>query len=219
VPAPARDHTRLVTWGADVEAFRPERRSEEVRRSLGIPESAVAVLFSGSFRPWHGVEVFEAAARRLADREDLYFVLAGGDRRGEGQGYRGRRLGSVPYAEMPDVVAACDVGVAPYDTAKLASLRLGFYWSPLKIFEYMAAGLPTVTIRVAPLTTLVREEREGVFFAEGDAASLADAVASLAGNAETRRRLGRSARERVVARYSWAVHCEQLEGVLREIAA
>jgi glycosyltransferase involved in cell wall biosynthesis len=219
VPAPVRHHTRLVTWGADVEAFRPERRSEEVRRSLGIPENAVAVLFSGSFRPWHGVEVFEAAARRLADREDLYFVLAGGDRRGEGQGYRGRRLGSVPYAEMPDVVAACDVGVAPYDTAKLASLRLGFYWSPLKIFEYMAAGLPTVTIRVAPLTTLVREEREGVFFAEGDAASLADAVASLAGNAETRRRLGRSARERVVARYSWAVHCEQLEGVLREIAA
>jgi len=219
VPEAARDHTRLVTWGADVEAFRPDRRSEATRRSLGVPEGAVAVLFSGSFRPWHGVRVFESAARRLQPREDLYFVLAGGDRSGEGEGYRGRRLGSVPYAEMPDIVAACDVGVAPYDTSRLGQLRLGFYWSPLKIFEYMAAGLPTVTIPVAPLTGIVREDREGAFFAEGDAASLADTLEALAGDPARRARLGRSARERVVERYSWAVHCEQLEGVLREIAA
>jgi len=219
VPEAVRDRTRLVTWGADVEAFRPERRSEERRRALGIPEGAVAVLFSGSFRPWHGVDVFEAAARRLADRRDLYFVLAGGDRRGEGDGYRGRRLGSVPYAEMPEVVAACDVGVAPYQTRRLRQLQLGFFWSPLKIFEYMASGLPTVTIPVSPLTTLVRADREGAFFDEGDPGSLADTLARLAADPERRARLGRSARERVVARYSWAVHCEQLEDVLREIAA
>jgi glycosyltransferase involved in cell wall biosynthesis len=219
VPEAARDHTRLVTWGADVEAFRPERRSQAVRRSLGIPEGAVAVLFSGSFRPWHGVELFEAAARRLSAHQDLYFVLAGGDRSGAGQGYRGRRLGCVPYAEMPDIVAACDLGVAPYDTSRLGQLRLGFYWSPLKIFEYMAAGLPTVTIRVAPLTSIVREDLEGAFFDEGDAASLADALLKLARDPVRRERLGHGARARVVERYSWAVHCEQLEGVLREIAA
>jgi glycosyltransferase involved in cell wall biosynthesis len=207
-----------VTWGANVDAFSPARRREEVRRGLGIPAGAVAVLFSGSFRPWHGVHVLEAAARSLRARADLFFVLAGGGAPGVPDGYAGRRLGTVPYAEMPDVVAAADVGVAPYDPARLRQLALGFYWSPLKIFEYMASGLPTVTIPRPPLTEIVREGREGLHAREGDAQALAAALVRLADDAAWRRRLGASARERVVERYSWARHCEQLEGVLARIA-
>ncbi len=176
------------------------------------------MLFSGSFRPWHGVHVLEEAARRLRDREDLFFVLAGGREAGPATGYRGRRLGAVPYAAMPEVVAACDVGVAPYDTARLAQLKLGFYWSPLKIFEYMASGLPTVTIPRPPLTEIVREGEEGLHVPEADPAALAAALAQLAAEPVTRARMGRSARARVVERYSWARHCEKLEAVLRRIA-
>jgi glycosyltransferase involved in cell wall biosynthesis len=124
----------------------------------------------------------------------------------------------VPYAEMPEVVAAADVGVAPYDPARLRQLRLGFYWSPLKIFEYMASGLPTVTIAREPLTEIVRDGQEGLHVREGDASSLAAALARLADDAELRRRLGESARQRVVERYSWAAHCAQLERVLTRIA-
>jgi glycosyltransferase involved in cell wall biosynthesis len=217
VPEFARGKTEIVTWGANVDAFRPELRSDSVRRRLGVPEGARVVLFSGSFRPWHGVQVFEDAARRLA-RGDLYFLLIGGPDAGPGRGYAGRRLGTVAYDTMPELVAAADMGVAPYDTSRLGQLALGFYWSPLKIFEYMAAGLPTITIARAPLTEIVREGREGVFFREGDAEDLARAIASLADAPSERAALGQSARERVVARYSWAVHCAQLEGVLQRIA-
>jgi glycosyltransferase involved in cell wall biosynthesis len=179
----------------------------------------VAVLFTGSFRPWHGVHVLEEAARRLSAREDLFFVLIGGDRAGAGEGFRGRRLGSVPYEDMPALVASADVGVAPYDPARLRQLELGFYWSPLKIFEYMASGLPTVTIERAPLTEIVRAGEEGLHVPAGDPAALADAIARLAGDAAARQRMGASARARVVERYSWARHCEQLEAVLARIAA
>ncbi|MBI3932560.1 MAG: glycosyltransferase family 4 protein [Acidobacteria bacterium] len=219
VPEFARGKTETVTWGANVEAFRPERRSAETRRAWGVPEGAVVVLFSGSFRPWHGVHLFEAAARTLAHRPDLFFLLAGGPRSGLAAGYRGRHLGAVLYESMPAVVGAADVGVAPYDTARLAQLRLGFYWSPLKVFEYMATGLPTVTIPRFPLTEIVRDGDEGLHFREGDARDLARTIERLAGEAGLRERLGRSARQRVVARYSWARHCEQLEGVLRRIAS
>ena len=68
VPTSARARTEIVTWGANVELFSPARRSEEARRGLGVPPGAVAVLFSGSFRPWHGVHVFEAAAGLLRER-------------------------------------------------------------------------------------------------------------------------------------------------------
>lgn len=219
VPEFARAKTATVTWGADVDAFHPGRRDEALRAAWGVPAGAVVVLFSGSFRPWHGVHVLEEAARRLRARDDVYFVLAGGDREGIAADYRGRRLGSVPYERMPEVVASADLGVAPYDTARLAQLRLGFFWSPLKIFEYMASGLPTLTIPRTPLTEIVREGQEGRHFAEADPAALADAIAALAADAAGRRRMGAAARTRVVEHYSWARHCEQLEGVLRRMVA
>lgn len=219
VPEFARAKTVTVTWGANVTAFDPARRSDAVRRELGIPTGAVAVLFSGSFRPWHGVHVFEAAARALFPRKDLFFVLAGGDRRGPGDGYRGVRLGTQAYERMPDITAAADVGVAPYDTARLGQLSLGFYWSPLKIFEYMASGVPTVTIPRVPLTEIVRDGREGLHFREADAADLARQIGRLAEDPALRAALGAAARERVVERYSWARHCETLEAVLARIAA
>lgn len=219
VPAFARDKTVTVTWGANVESFDPARRHSAVREALGIPRGAVAVLFSGSFRPWHGVHVFEAAARLLAAREDVFFVLAGGETRGPGAGYRGVRLGTQPYARMPEITAAADIGVAPYDTARLGQLSLGFYWSPLKIFEYMASGVPTLTIPRPPLTEIVRDGQEGLHFREADPADLARQIARLADDEALRAQLGRGARSRVVEHYSWARHCETLEGVLARIAA
>jgi glycosyltransferase involved in cell wall biosynthesis len=219
VPAFARARTHEVTWGANVEAFHPGRRRPALRRELGVPEGAVVVLFSGSFRPWHGVHVLEQAARRLAGEPGLFFLLVGGGHAAEGQGYRGRRLGAVPYERMPEIVASADIGVAPYDTARLRQLRLGFYWSPLKVFEYMASGLPTVTIPRAPLSEVVREGEEGLHFREADAADLARALRTLAADGERRARMGARARARVAERYSWAKHCEQLEAVLRGLVA
>ncbi len=219
VPVSARAKTRRVTWGADVEAFHPQRRSDALRALLGVPAHGTAVVFAGSFRPWHGVHVLEEAARRLAHRPDIVFLLAGGDRAAAGDGYHGRRLGRLPYARMPELLASADVGVAPYDTARLRQLALGFYWSPLKVFEYMASGLPTVTIAREPLTDVVRAGREGLHVPEGDAPALAAAIERLAGDPAGRARLGASARARVVELYSWERHCRQLEALLRELAA
>ncbi len=219
VPGFARDKTTLVTWGANVDAFKPERRSAAFRRGLGLGDDAVVFLFAGSFRPWHGVHVVEAAARRLKHRADLYFLLVGSPDSSTDTGYRGRRLGRVAYEKMPEVVASADVGVAPYDTARLAQLRLGFYWSPLKVFEAMASGLPVVTIPRPPLTEIVRDGQEGLFFREADPAALAETLVRLADDPALRARLGRSGRARVVERYSWAKHCEELERVLLRTAA
>ncbi len=219
VPAFARARTEIVTWGANVDAFRPDRRSEAFRKRLGVPAGAKLVLFSGSFRPWHGVHVFERAARLLKRREDLFFLLVGGPDASQDAGYRGRRLGRVAYEGMPEVVASADIATAPYDTARMPELRLGFFWSPLKVFEAMAAGLPVVTIPRPPLTDIVRDGQEGLFFAEGDAGSLARAIERLADEPGLAGRLGACGRSRVVERYSWARHCEQLESVLQRIAA
>ena len=65
---------------------------------------------------------------------------------------------------MPACLAAADIGVAPFDVDAHAPLALGFYWSPLKIFEYMAAGLPVVAPAVDRIPSLVAHEREGLLY-------------------------------------------------------
>jgi glycosyltransferase involved in cell wall biosynthesis len=218
VPEFAREKTHMVTWGADVEAFRPERRSEARRASWGASAETCVVLFSGSHRPWHGVHTLLAAAGLLRERNDIVFILAGGDRAGEAGDFRGRFLGSVPYPEMPEVTASGDLSVAPYDRSKLRSLELGFFWSPLKIFEAMASGVPVITLDLEPLRAIVRAGREGVFFSENDPRDLARVIGELASDRGRRLEMGRNARARAPL-FSWAAHAAQIESILLGLKA
>jgi glycosyltransferase involved in cell wall biosynthesis len=83
----------------------------------------------------------------------------------------------------------------------------------------MAGGLPVITIPCPPLTAIVRAGEEGLHVKEADPGALADAIAGLAADGARRAAMGKRARARVVERYSWACHCEQLERVLARIAA
>lgn len=213
IPAFARSKTHTVTWGANVETFHPGRRSEARRRAWGAQPQTCVVLFSGSHRPWHGVETLLAAARSLKGRDDVSFVLAGGEHAGAATDFRGRHLGRVPYADMPEVTASADISVAPYDRSRLRSLELGFFWSPLKIFEALASGVPIITLDLPPLNQIVRAEQEGAFFKENDPADLARAILSLATEPDRRRRMGERARERAPL-FSWAAHAAQVETIL-----
>lgn len=222
-----------LPWGANTDLFDPARLDRRAvaaaRTSLGIPPSdqARVVAFSGSFRAWHGVErLLDALQLLLPARADLWALLIGdGEERPalmervRGWGDLGRRVvftGRVPYADVPRHLALADLGVAPFEPARHAALRhFGFYWSPLKIFEYGAMGLPTVCPAIPPLDTIVREGREGRLYPAGDAAALAAAIGALLDDEAGRRAMGRAARARIDHDYSWAAHCRGLDEILR----
>jgi len=100
--------------------------------------------------------------------------------------------------------------VAPFDGGAHGPLSLGFYWSPLKMFEYMAAGLPVVAPAVDRIPTLVAHEREGILYDPAVPGSLAAALVRLADDPALRARLGAAARARAENQYSWAAHCRTL---------
>ena len=231
-PGVPRDRIVAVNWGANIDRFHPGLRTERaaavaaLRAQYGIPTGATVVAFVGSFRAWHGAERFVRAALTLIPQQpDLYFLAVGGGPElapvqalAAGLGADARRLiftGPQPHERVPLLLALADIGVAPFVPAAYAPLRtFGFYWSPLKIFEYMAMGLPVILPAIPPLDTIVRDGQEGLLYPKGDDAALTAAIRRLAGAADLRAALGTAARARVVAHYSWAAHCAQLETIL-----
>lgn len=90
-----------------------------------------------------------------------------------------------------------DVGVAPYPTFD------GFYFSPLKVYEYMAAGLPVVASRVGDLSELIQDGVDGFLVPPGDPAALAAALDRLRSDRGLRTRMGSAARLKVLRSHTW----------------
>lgn len=212
-----------LEWGADTSRFHPGARG---RVAFARRPDEVVAVFAGAFRTWHGAGRLVDAVRTLRARGEqrLSAVLIGDGPEFErvkraADGVPGVRLtGEVAHEDMPANVAACDIGVAPFDVSAHAPLALGFYWSPLKVFEYMAAGLPVVAPRITRLEAIVRDGEEAVLYDPGDANGLADALARLL-EAALRARLGAAGRARVVSQFSWAAHCARLDQALRKACA
>jgi alpha-maltose-1-phosphate synthase len=208
-----------LEWGADTDRFHPGAPG-------GIPfarPAATVAVFAGAFRSWHGAVHLAAALRdlRVRGRNDIgaVFIGDGPERPRVAAAARGLQgvvfTGALPHASMPASLAACDIGVAPFDIAAHRPLSLCFYWSPLKMFEYMAAALPVVAPDADRISTLVGHEREGLLYRPGDHGSLASALERLT-DAPLRARLGAAARDRAVREYSWSAHCRALEAAFTQ---
>lgn len=207
-------------WGADTERFHPGAKG---RVPFTRKSGDVVAVFSGAFRAWHGAIHLVEAIRRLRTRgrRDFKAVFIGDGPelprvRQAAAGLDGITLiGAVPHEDVPAILAAADIGVAPFDVAAHPTLAHEFHWSPLKIFEYMASALPVVAPRIERLSTIVEHDRQGVLYDANDPDGLAAALERLA-DAETRRRMGAEARARAVQHFSWASHCRQLDKAIHE---
>jgi glycosyltransferase involved in cell wall biosynthesis len=208
-----------IEWGADTVRFHPGAAGAIPFSRHG---SDVIAIFAGAFRAWHGAIHLVEAVRRLRarGRRDIRAVLVGDGPelarvRQAAAGIDGITLtGAVPHEQMPACLAAADIGVAPFDVTAHPALAQEFYWSPLKIFEYMASGLPVVAPRITRLDRIVRDGHEGILYDPPTPDALANALERLA-DSKVRADFGAAARERVVRSFSWERHCRTLEQAIQ----
>jgi glycosyltransferase involved in cell wall biosynthesis len=203
-----------LEWGADTDLFTPDAPGQA---AFERPAPVVAI-FTGAFRSWHGAIHLARAIRELRarGRRDIGAVFVGDGPELDKVRAEAARLegvvftGAIPHDAMPATLRAADVGVAPFDVGAHPALSLGFYWSPLKIFEYMASGLPVVAPAIDRIPSLVEHDREGLLYDPSSTGALAAALERLA-DPGIRRSLGAAARDRAVREYSWRAHCQRLE--------
>jgi glycosyltransferase involved in cell wall biosynthesis len=195
----------------------PERFGGDVA-ALAPPEAGTFVIgFVGTLKAWHGLPVLAEAFARVCEAEPrarLLIVGDGPERAAleadlERRGVRGAATltGAVSPAAVPGWLRSMQVAVAPYPALET------FYFSPLKVFEYLAAGLPVVASAIGQVTELLEDGVTGVLVPPGDAAALADALLRLWADSELRGRLGGNGRRWVERRHTWDAVVQRIGGL------
>jgi glycosyltransferase involved in cell wall biosynthesis len=200
--AETKGRVHVVSNGVD-----PGRFQMGKQPSRPGPPGTFTVGFVGSLKPWHGLGTLVEAFALLCNRHAgvrLLIVGDGPERESLETDIRLRGLwgaadliGAVAPDEVAGLLASMDVGVAPY------SHMANFYFSPMKVYEYMAAGLPVVASRLGQLAALIRPGHNGLLVAPGDSAGLADALAQLFECPELRHRMSNAARAEVLRDHTW----------------
>lgn len=196
----------VVPNGADVDMFGPE--GPAYRPGL---EGKVVIGFVGSLKAWHGIDILVEAFRILAGDPRFHLLVVGDgpmaktlhSLREELPG-RVTVAGAVSHAEVPGFIRGMDVAVAPYP--QLAP----FYFSPLKVLEYMATGRAVVASRIGQLADLIRDGETGLMVSPGDADALAVAVRRLADDDALRHTIGAAAAAEVRSAHTWGHRASQI---------
>ncbi len=207
------DKVCVVTNGVDVDRFAQTRQKIQARwtaRTAGeLPSDApITIGFVGSLRPWHGMEVLAAAFRafhRVHSTSRLLIVGDGPARKdlekslGSSARPATQMVGSVPHESVAQWLAEIDIAVAPYPQTDSRS----FYFSPLKLLEYMAAGIPLVASHLGDIPRIVRHNVDGLLVEPGSIEAMTAAWEFLSGDPRAASRLSHQAVQRVSERFSW----------------
>lgn len=178
-----------------------EGTRKEVRLELGVPEDAVAIIFSGRLapekRPFDMLRVFADVLERSGN---VHCLVAGSDFLDEPFGIEAARLSPEPRKrlhilglrrDMARLLAASDILLLTSETEGLSNA----------VMEAMHMGLPVVATNAGGTPELVADGHNGFLAEIGDIAALASKLLELAADPSRRKAMGRAG-QNMAARYN-----------------
>ena len=192
----------------------PERfiniKKEKTAGSLisEFDKSDFIICFVGSLKPWHGVDILiDSFAALPEDGRRNMLLIVGGKNKEKSElrricrerGLKGRVVftGAVEHDDVPALLDWADVLVAPYPELS------GFYFSALKIFEYMAAGKPIVASAIGQIEDILTHEYNALLTPPGDVSALRETLLRLRNDPQLRKTLGANARKEAIEKHTW----------------
>lgn len=206
-----REKIVVAPDGVDLDAFAHPELKEAARVRLGLPQDKKIVMYIGRVDGWKGVDTLCEAARLLPSY--ILVVIIGGEPEQiailEKQYPQVRFLGFRPYRELADNQAVADALILP-NTGKSEVSML--YTSPLKLFSYMASGIPIVASDT-PATREVLSDEDAYFFIPDDSRALVGQIEVVFANTEQSHEKATRAKEKVKA-YTWQERAKQILSTL-----
>lgn len=223
VSAPVADYVRTIVPSANVEVVPNGVDVGRFPPASPDRKKDLSIVFAGTLKPWHGVDhLLKACARLFATHQDCHLTIVGDGPEGptlrkmaESLGIAARTefVGAVDPVDVPLLLSKGSIATAPYPFLE------NFYFSPLKLYEYMAAGLPSVASDIGQVPEIVQHGRNGLLYEPGDDQALCRALETLVMSSELRGQLGRQARLDARSQHSWdRVAASVLRAGLGEVA-
>ncbi|MEK7101799.1 MAG: glycosyltransferase family 4 protein [Patescibacteria group bacterium] len=158
--------------GVDLAMFAPQDKWQ-ARIKLGLPPDVPIVLYAGRFYSWKGLEIIPRAAtltpeicwQMVGDTREKFISMVQ-----EPLPTNMHFAGGQPYARMPLWIAAADAVLVLGTKRDEQSYR---WTSPMKLFEYMAAGRPIIASATPAIKDAVSED-EALLYEPDNAKDLAD---------------------------------------------
>jgi glycosyltransferase involved in cell wall biosynthesis len=200
----------------DFERFEPPMSADEARQRTGIPGGRPVVMHCGHLYPGRADLLLEAA-RSIPE---ALFAFIGGT---PGDVARLRGLasdlenvffsGHRPVSEVPQYVFAADVLAIAYSSWTVVADRRKIpvveFASPMKVFEYLAAGRAIVAAAWPGIAETLVHERNALLFEPDNASALVSTIRRLLDDTALRARLGATARAEAAA-HTWSARAERI---------
>ncbi|MBN1638050.1 MAG: glycosyltransferase [Ignavibacteriales bacterium] len=210
----------VITNGADTNKFGPFIDDDLIRQKYRIT-NRICIGFIGSFHFWHGVEnLFKIIKSIVNSNPGAVFMMVGdgGPLKQTFETYvREENLennviftGYIPYKEIPLYLAAMDVVLAPYPKLNF------FYYSPIKIFEYMAAGKTVITSRIGQTAEIIQDGVNGLLSEPGNIEEMIKKLSDIIKSPELRLTIGENARNTIKNEHTWQKKAEQWHKICKK---
>lgn len=184
-----------------------------VRIPSDAPNRRPVIGYVGSFLPGRGIELIVSVADQLPQAR---FKLIGGTAE-QMPGISPERVpanveccGFVRPSRMPSLLDDVDILLMPYqnDTMTHAGVVSTNWMSPLKMFEYMASGIPVIASDLPVLREVLVHEQNSLLVSSSNVDVWAQAIRRLSGDPCLRCRLATNARTDVIERHNWAARAK-----------
>jgi len=208
-------NAEVVPNGSDKDLFSPLKKDAGIYSDYG---DCFKLIWTGSAQySWQGIELILEVARRIAEIDRKVIILLITKRR-----YLERRISPTEniivldekdYFEVPTYIASADVGFCLYDNYSWFGK---FYGSSLKLFDYMACGLPVIASGLGQIREVIRHGKNGILV-DNSVDEIIKQIFFLKNNPEIARRIGQEARQDVERYYNWERVGEETEKVLKSV--
>lgn len=206
----------------DTQVFHPNISGAEIRRKYDLEDKFV-IAFTGTFAQWHGVEVLAESIKYIKSNIKNSIVLFIGDgilrpkieeiiKRDNVEDFS-IITGIVPFDEMPEYLAACDILVTP----GVSNSDTEFFNSPIKLFEYLAMGKAIIASSVGQQNDVIQDGINGMLIPEKNPEAIADTVFRLFKERDLADRIALQARRDAVEKHNWQLNANKIIEAYNEV--